>query len=147
MACSEHRQVDDGLTLAYESRLCHMDDYLAVSDPDGGRVSVGYSRSDVDQRQSDPPTEHRREVATRHLADRGTRRFDGIGLPGWPTAVGYQSLQPALRTLAPLQLEGRLAPETVLLPTHHPAEPALKRSDPGAELVAVQRKPGFEAQG
>ena len=41
---------------------------------------------------------------------------------------------------------GAAAPEVALVEAHHPAEPGLQRRDAGAELVAVQRQPGLEAQ-
>ena len=45
-----------------------------------------------------------------------------------------------------LGLERRRPRNVVLAPGHDPAEPGLQRGDAGAELVAVQRQPGFEPQ-
>ena len=91
-----------------------------------------------------------REVPAGHRADRrGRRPATGDAVPGRLAALGHAgpSEQARAGPSARSPLEGRPAPERALVPADHPAQPGLQRGDARAELVAVQRQPGLEAQG
>src|SRR5437588_2244806 len=96
--------------------------------------------------ERDPALEHGREVAARNLAGAGTVDEHRLPLAWRLAAVDEETPQAAGDAPLPLRLQRGAAAEGPLPPADHPAQPGLERGDAGAELVAVQRQPGLQAQ-
>ena len=118
--------------------------------PRGPRTSISTASPSASvgrqERERDPPLEHGREVAAGDLADDlavGEDRVPGArDLPAVDASPRRRRATPRSRSAT----SGVAAPEVALVEAHDPAQPGLQRRDARAELVAVQRQPGLEAQ-
>ena len=100
-----------------------------------------------DEGQGDPVFEHGREVPAGHRPGRpavlAERRSPARGL----APLGGQADQPAGHPGRSRSASSGAPPEVPLVPSHHPPQSGLEGGDARAQFVAVERKPGLEAQG
>src|SRR4029079_7780523 len=83
-----------------------------------------------EEREGDRPPEHRREVATRHLAHRHTVDHHRV-VRTWRTApVDQQPSEPPRDTTLTFGRERIATAELALVPPHDPTETGLQRRDP-----------------
>ena len=117
----------------------------ATPDVDGHRAPG--STSGRKEGQGDAVAEHRREVAAGDLADAASPSTS----TDWSARGGRRpsSSRPRRRRVdarAPARPPAPPGPGSRPCPSHDPAETGLQRRDARAELVAVQRQAGLEAQ-
>src|SRR5436853_5605924 len=86
--------------------------------------------------ERDPVAQHRREVATRHVADDGTAGQHLTARPRRLAPLDGQPPQEPGHAPRPLGLEGAATTEVALAPPDDPTQARLQRGDPRPELVA-----------
>ena len=87
------------------------------------------------------------KLPLRDLSDRlAVAKYRLLGT-GRPATFGRQPVKQSRDPALLLGFERRATAEVAFGPADHPTQARLQRRDAGAQLMAVQRQPGLEAQG